>query len=79
MQRFVNSSACHHNGNTGRDCCKLNVCLCVCRQELMEYYLTNPKGKHIKEYVSIISGSPVYPIIYDNKQRVRASALSCVG
>ena len=40
----------------------------------MEYYLTNPKGKHIKEYVSIISGSPVYPIIYDNKQRVRLFA-----
>jgi len=39
-------------------------------EDLMQYYLNDPKGKHIKEYVSIISGSPVYPIIYDNKQRV---------
>lgn len=29
--------------------------------ELMEFYRTAPTVKHIKPYVSIIEGSPVYP------------------
>lgn len=37
---------------------------------LMEFYRTDPSVKHIKPYVDIIAGSPVYPVIYDAKRTV---------
>ncbi len=33
---------------------------------LMEFYRTDPSVKHIKPYVDIIAGSPVYPVITDS-------------
>lgn len=36
----------------------------------MEFYRTDPSVKHIKPYVDIIAGSPVYPVIYDAKRTV---------
>jgi phenylalanyl-tRNA synthetase beta chain len=38
--------------------------------ELMQYYLNDPEGKHIKPYVDIILDSPVYPVIYDANRTV---------
>ena len=37
---------------------------------LMDFYSTDPSVKHIKPYVEIISGSPVFPVIYDSARRV---------
>ena len=37
---------------------------------LMAFYQTDPSVKHIKPYVDIIAGSPVFPVIYDAQRRV---------
>lgn len=38
--------------------------------ELMEFYRTDEKVKHLKPYTDIIINSDVYPVIYDSKDRV---------
>lgn len=37
---------------------------------LVEFYRTDPSAKHIKPYVDIIAGSPVYPVITDARGTV---------
>ena len=39
-------------------------------KEMLDWFRTDPEGKHIKEYTDIIYDSPVYPVIYDAKRRV---------
>ena len=39
-------------------------------KELLDTYRTDPAFKHLKPYTDIIYDSPVYPIIYDSKDRV---------
>ena len=39
-------------------------------KDLMEFYETDPAGKHLKPYVPIIKESPLYPVIVDNQNRV---------
>mmetsp|Transcript_31954 Transcript_31954/g.49537 ORF Transcript_31954/g.49537 Transcript_31954/m.49537 type:complete len:640 (+) Transcript_31954:112-2031(+) len=39
-------------------------------KDLMEYYETDPAGKHLKPYVPIIKNSPLYPVILDSQERV---------
>jgi phenylalanyl-tRNA synthetase beta chain len=36
--------------------------------KLMDFYRTDPSVKHIKPYVDILAGSPVYPAIFDSKR-----------
>ena len=38
--------------------------------ELIEWYRTDPAGKHIKPYTSLIADSPVYPVIVDANEVV---------
>uniref|UniRef100_A0A7S2WJX4 phenylalanine--tRNA ligase n=1 Tax=Mucochytrium quahogii TaxID=96639 RepID=A0A7S2WJX4_9STRA len=41
-------------------------------REMLDWFRTDPAGKHIKEYTGIIYDSPVYPMVYD-KNRVAMS------
>eukprot|EP00753_Platysulcus_tardus_P000733 PLAT10674.1.p2 GENE.PLAT10674.1~~PLAT10674.1.p2 ORF type:complete len:524 (+),score=300.42 PLAT10674.1:49-1572(+) len=38
--------------------------------EIMEYFRTDVRGKHIKPYTDIIADSDVYPVIYDSEGTV---------
>jgi phenylalanyl-tRNA synthetase beta chain len=38
--------------------------------ELLQFYETDPAGKHLKPYVPIIKNSPVYPVIVDANETV---------
>jgi len=39
-------------------------------KELLDFYKTSPDCKHLEPYTGIIYDSPVYPVIYDNQNRV---------
>ena len=39
-------------------------------REMIEWFRTDPAGKHIKPYTDIIYDSPVYPVIYDAEGHV---------
>lgn len=39
-------------------------------EQLMEFYATDPKTKHIAKYLHIIRDKPVYPVIYDSQNIV---------
>ena len=39
-------------------------------KEMLDWFRTDPEGKHIKEYTDIIYDSPVYPVIYDSNRTV---------
>lgn len=39
-------------------------------RELLNFYREDPAVKHLKPYTDIIYDSPVYPVIYDNQNRV---------
>lgn len=39
-------------------------------KELMDFYREDPSAKHLKPYTDLIYDSPVYPVIYDNQDRV---------
>ncbi len=39
-------------------------------RDLLKLYETNPEFKHLKPYVSIISDTSVYPVIYDSNRTV---------
>lgn len=39
-------------------------------EQLMEFYATDPKSKHIAKYLPIIRDKPLYPVIYDSQQIV---------
>jgi len=39
-------------------------------REMLDWFRTDPAGKHIKEYTDIIFDSPVYPVIYDKNRTV---------
>jgi phenylalanyl-tRNA synthetase beta chain len=39
-------------------------------KELLNFYREDPSAKHLKPYTDIIYDSPVYPVIYDNQDRV---------
>jgi phenylalanyl-tRNA synthetase beta chain len=38
--------------------------------DLLEFYETDVSAKHLKPYVPIIKDSPLYPVIFDSKDRV---------
>lgn len=38
--------------------------------EMMDWFRTDPAGKHISEYTNLIYDSPVYPVIYDSNRTV---------
>lgn len=39
-------------------------------KELLDFYREDPSAKHLKPYTELIYHSPVYPVIYDAKDRV---------
>jgi phenylalanyl-tRNA synthetase beta chain len=39
-------------------------------KELLDFYREDPTAKHLKPYTDLIYDSPVYPVIYDSKDRV---------
>lgn len=39
-------------------------------EQLMEFFSTDPKVKHIAKYLPIIRDEPLYPVIYDSQRIV---------